>query len=51
MVKAHFVLALSLMRQQHYDKEVLGHLRLAYDAFPQARDLGSKLEARLTAKN
>lgn len=51
MVKAHFVLALSLMRQQHYDREVLGHLRLAYDEFPQARDLGSKLEARLTAKN
>lgn len=49
MVKAHFVLALSLLRQQKIDKEALGHLRLAYDDFPQARELGAKLETQLTA--
>jgi tetratricopeptide (TPR) repeat protein len=51
LVKAHFVLALSLLCQQKYGKEALNHLRLACEEFPQARAMGSKLEAQLAATN
>jgi tetratricopeptide (TPR) repeat protein len=49
MVKAHFVLALSLLRQQKPGKEALNHLRRAYEEYPQARTIGSKLAAQLAA--
>jgi tetratricopeptide (TPR) repeat protein len=51
MVKAHFVLALSLLRQQKLGKEALNHLRRAYEEYPQARTIGSKLAAQLAATN
>jgi tetratricopeptide (TPR) repeat protein len=51
VMKAHYVLAISLLRQKKYYREALNHLRLSYEEFPQARAMGSKLEAQLAGTN